>query len=59
VRALAARAREDLEQRADRLLTDERARFDELVEQSAPPPRAVAELRVAAAELSAARQAQR
>ena len=59
VRSLAARAREDLEQRANRLLTDERARFDELVEQDAPPPGAVAELRAAAAELSAARQAQR
>ena len=59
VRALAARAREDLEQRANRLLTDERARFDELVDASAPPPDAVAQLRAAAAELSAARQAQR
>jgi len=59
VRALADRARADLEQRANRLLTDERARFDELVEQAAPPPHAVAELRAAAAELSAARQAQR
>jgi hypothetical protein len=59
VRSLAARAREDLEQRANRLLTDERARFDELVEWGAPPPGAVAELRAAAAELSAARQAQR
>jgi hypothetical protein len=59
VRALATRARADLEQRANRLLTDERARFDELVEQGAPTPGAVDELRAAAAELSAARQAQR
>jgi len=59
VRALAARAREDLEQRANRLLTDERARFDEMVEQGAPPPGAVAELRAAAAELTAAQRAQR
>ena len=59
VRSLAARARADLERRADRLLTDERARFDELVEQAAPPPDAVARLRAAAAELTAARQVRR
>ncbi|RBY75716.1 ABC transporter [Blastococcus sp. TF02-09] len=59
VRSLAARARADLERRADRLLTDERARFDELVAQAAPPPDAVARLRAAAAELTAARQARR
>ncbi len=59
VRALAARAREDLEQRADRLLTEERGRFDELVDAAAPPPGGVEELRAAAAELAAARRAQR
>ncbi|MDT0276392.1 GTPase family protein [Blastococcus goldschmidtiae] len=59
VRALAARARADLEQRANRLLTDERARFDALVEAAAPPPGSVEELRTAAAELAAARRAER
>ena len=38
VRDLAARAREDLEERADRLLTAERERFDALVG-GAPPRR--------------------
>lgn len=59
VRALAARARTDLEQRADRLLTDERARFDELVASVAPSPGSVDGLRAAAAELSASQRAQR
>ncbi|WP_040337065.1 ABC transporter [Candidatus Blastococcus massiliensis] len=59
VRALAARARADLEQRADRLLTFERARFDELVDAAAPQPGDVEELRAATAELDAARRAQR
>ncbi|SOC46390.1 Dynamin family protein [Blastococcus aggregatus] len=59
VRALAARAREDLEQRADELLTYERGRFDELVAAVAPPPGSVEELRAATAELAAARRAQR
>jgi hypothetical protein len=59
VRALAARAREDLEQRADRLLEAERYRFDELVDAAAPPPGSVEELRAAAAELAAARRAER
>ena len=59
VRSLAARARQDLEQRADRLLTEERGRFDELVDAAAPPSGSVEELRAAAAELAAARRAQR
>ncbi len=59
VRALAGRARADLEERADRLLTDERSRFDELVGAVAPPPGRIDELRAAAAELAAARKAQR
>lgn len=59
VRALAARARADLEERANRLLTEERGRFDDLVDAAAPPPGSVEELRAAAAELAAARQAQR
>ena len=59
VRALAARARADLEERADRLLLAERDRFDALVEEAAPPPGAGERLRAAAAELTAARRAQR
>ncbi len=59
VRALAARAREDLESRADRLLVVERGRFDDLVDAAAPPPGSGERLRAAAAELAAARQAQR
>ncbi|WP_137160141.1 GTPase domain-containing protein [Blastococcus sp. CCUG 61487] len=59
VRALAARARKDLEQRTDRLLTGERQRFDALVDAAAPPPGSIDDLRAAAAELSAARRAQR
>ncbi|MBN1091981.1 ABC transporter [Blastococcus sp. TML/M2B] len=55
VRSLAARARADLEQRADRLLTDERGRFDALVDAAAPPEGAVEALRAAFAELTAAR----
>ncbi len=59
VRSLAARARKDLEQRADRLLGAERDRFDELVESAAPSPDAGVELRAAATELAAARRAGR
>ncbi|MGY1806074.1 ABC transporter [Blastococcus sp. SYSU D00669] len=56
VRALADRAREDLEHRANRLLTDERDRFDALVDAVAPPPGSAEGLRAAAAALAAARQ---
>jgi energy-coupling factor transporter ATP-binding protein EcfA2 len=59
VRDLAARAREDLEERADRLLTAERARFDELVAAAAPPDGAAAALRAASRALAAARTARR
>ncbi|TKJ28681.1 hypothetical protein A6V29_19800 [Blastococcus sp. CCUG 61487] len=48
VRALAARARKDLEQRTDRLLTGERQRFDALVDAAAPPPGSIDDLRAAA-----------
>jgi hypothetical protein len=59
VRDLAARARADLEERADRLLTAERARFDELVAAAAPPDGAAAALRAASRALAAARTARR
>jgi hypothetical protein len=55
VRSLAARAREDLQARADTLLRYEQARFDALVDDAAPTPDAAAHLRSAAAALTAAR----
>jgi hypothetical protein len=59
VRLLAARAREDLEQRATRLLEDERSRFDGLVGAAAPPPGSAEDLRAAARALAAARSGRR
>ncbi len=47
VRALAARAREDLLARVDALLADEAARFDVLLERAAPSPEARRRLRAA------------
>jgi energy-coupling factor transporter ATP-binding protein EcfA2 len=57
VRELAARARGDLDARADRLLRSEQARFDELLADTAPEPGAPAALRAAVAGLTAARGA--
>ncbi|SFL80936.1 GTPase domain-containing protein [Geodermatophilus ruber] len=54
VRALAARAREDLQERADRLLRYEQGRFDELVDAAGPAPEAATTLRAAAAALTVA-----
>ncbi|GAA3179548.1 dynamin family protein [Blastococcus jejuensis] len=57
VRALAARAREDLQARADALLRFEQGRFDGRLAASAPDPGAAERLRAAAAALAAARRA--
>jgi hypothetical protein len=57
VRSLAARAREDLEDRADGLLRYEQARFDDRVDEAAPQPDAAEALRAAVRELAAARRA--
>ena len=59
VRSLAARAREDLGERTERLLSGERARFDALVEQAVPAPAAADELRAALERLGAARRSGR
>jgi energy-coupling factor transporter ATP-binding protein EcfA2 len=55
VRSLAARAREDLQDRADRLLDYERERFEALVDAAAPGPEDAARLRAAVTGLTAAR----
>jgi hypothetical protein len=55
VRSLAARAREDLQARADALLRYEQGRFDGLVDDVGPHPDDAARLRAAAASLTAAR----
>ncbi|MGY1638267.1 ABC transporter [Geodermatophilus sp. SYSU D00742] len=55
VRSLAARAREDLQARADTLLRYEQGRFDDLVDAVAPGPDDAGRLRAAAATLAAAR----
>lgn len=55
VRSLAARAREDLQARADALLRYEQARFDALVDEAGPGPEAAGGLRAAAAALATAR----
>jgi hypothetical protein len=55
VRSLAARAREDLQARADALLRYEQRRFDALVDAEGPSSEAADELRAAAAALTAAR----
>jgi sulfur carrier protein ThiS len=57
VRALAARAREDLEARADTLLQYEQDRFGERVDAAAPAPDAADGIRAAAEVLTAARRA--
>jgi hypothetical protein len=57
VRALAARAREGLVARADRLLAAEQERFTALVEQVAPESGSAAQLRVSLAALQTARAA--
>ena len=57
VRSLAAKAREDLSVRADRLLREEQARFDLLLAEAAPEPGAVDRLREALRDLSTARRA--
>jgi hypothetical protein len=57
VRQLALRARADLDERADRLLRYEQGRFDELLDEAAPPPEAAQELRAAVGALAAARGA--
>jgi hypothetical protein len=55
VRALAARARADLDARADRLLRAEQDRFEELLAVAADAPDAAARLRAAVTALAAAR----
>jgi len=57
VRSLAARAREDLEERADELLRYEQDRFDARLAAVAPEPGAADALRSAVAALTAARRA--
>ena len=57
VRSLAARAREDLQRRADALLRYEQARFDDRVAEATPPPGAAESLRAAVRDLAAARRA--
>ncbi|MGY1716206.1 ABC transporter [Geodermatophilus sp. SYSU D01106] len=56
VRELAARAREDLDARADRLLRGEQDRFDELLAPVSDAPDAAGRLRAAVAALAAARR---
>jgi hypothetical protein len=55
VRSLAARAREDLLARVERLLDGEAARFEELLDRAAPAPGGAARLREALAAVSSAR----
>ncbi|SFO12407.1 Dynamin family protein [Geodermatophilus obscurus] len=55
VRSLAARARADLDARADRLLRSEQDRFDELLAPAADAPAAADRLRAAVAVLAASR----
>jgi hypothetical protein len=59
VRQLAARAREDLEERADALLTAERSRFDERVDDVQPPAGSADRLRAATRALAAVRDGRR
>lgn len=56
VRSLAAKAREDLRVRAERLLGQEQARFDEIVALAAPAPATAERLREAARALALARR---
>ena len=55
VRSLAARAREDLLARVERLLEGEAARFEDLLDRVTPPPEGADALREALAAVSAAR----
>jgi hypothetical protein len=57
VRSLAARAREDLEARADDLLRYEQDRFDDRLAVAAPEPGVADEIRAAVTTLAAARRA--
>jgi indole-3-glycerol phosphate synthase len=57
VRALAARAREDLLDRVDRLYAQERARFAAAVDAASPPQGQADALRDAVRALGAARRA--
>jgi energy-coupling factor transporter ATP-binding protein EcfA2 len=57
VRALAARAREDLEHRADELLRYEQDRFDDRLAAAAPEPGTAEEVRAAVRALADARRA--
>jgi len=56
VRSLADKARADLRERADRLLTTERLRFDDLVTEAAPAPDAASRVRDALRQLAATRR---
>jgi hypothetical protein len=56
VRSLATRAREDLQRRADGLLRYEQARFDDRVDDAAPPAGAAEALRTAVRDLGATRR---
>ncbi|WP_116452139.1 ABC transporter [Blastococcus litoris] len=56
VRAMADRAREDLQRRADALLRYEQTRFDDRVDDAAPAPSAADALRRAVRDLAAARR---
>jgi hypothetical protein len=56
VRDLAAKARADLGERAERLLSGEQERFDALLDQAAPAPGSADRLRAAGAALVAARR---
>ncbi|MCW2607297.1 MAG: putative transporter, partial [Frankiales bacterium] len=57
VRDLAAKARKDLAERAERLLDTEQQRFRDLVDADAPEPGSAAQLRVTSAALATARAA--
>ena len=57
VRSLAARAREDLDQRVDELLRYEQDRFAVRVDAAAPTPEAAADIRAAVTTLADARRA--
>jgi energy-coupling factor transporter ATP-binding protein EcfA2 len=57
VRSLAARAREDLQARADALLRYEQDRFDARIDAAAPEPTAAEDLRVTVRNLATARVA--
>ena len=56
VRSMAARAREDLQERVDTLLRYEQARFDDRVDDAAPAAGAAEDLRRAASDLATSRR---